>query len=339
MRVIEIPKIGDPSVLRVAERPDPIPAPGEVRIDTAYAGLNFAEVMARKGLYPDAPPPPSVLGYEASGIVDAVGDGVEEFKPGDRVMVLSRFGAHASKVCAPEAHFFKLPTSMSFEEAAALPVNYITAYHILFRVHRLLPGDTILIHMAAGGVGTAAIQLARTVPDVTILGTASAGKHDFIRELGCHHPIDYRREDYVERTRELTGGMGPDLIVDALGGTDWKRGYQLLRAGGLLVAFGWANMSQGKTRSPIKTAREFFRQPLLFAPKMMQENRGVAGVNMGHLWHEMARLRLEAKELLRLYEEGAYQPIIDSIHSFEDAANAHARLEEGANVGKVLLRP
>lgn len=339
MRVIEIPKIGDPSVLRVAERPDPKPGPGEVRIDTAYAGLNFAEVMARKGLYPDAPPPPSVLGYEASGIVDAIGEGVTELAIGDRVMVLSRFGAHASKVCAPAAHFFKIPDSMSFEEAAALPVNYITAYHILFRVHRLLPGDAILIHMAAGGVGTAAIQLARTVPDVTILGTASAGKHELIRGLGCDHPIDYRREDYVERAKELTGGMGPDLIVDALGGGDWKRGYHLLRSGGLLVAFGWANMSQGKKRSALKTAREFFRQPLLVAPKMMQENRGVAGVNMGRLWHELPRLRVEAEDLLRLYEEGAYKPIIDSIHSFEDAADAHARLEDGANIGKVLLKP
>lgn len=339
MRVIEIPQIGDPSVLRVEERPDPIPGPGEIRIDTAYAGLNFAEVMARKGLYPDAPPPPSVLGYEASGIVDAIGPGVEEFAIGDRVMVLSRFGAHASKVCAPSAHFFKIPESMSFEEAAAIPVNYITAYHILFRVHRLLPGDTILIHMAAGGVGTAAIQLARTVPDVTIVGTASAAKHDLIRELGCHHPIDYRREDYVERTKALTDGMGPDLIIDALGGADWKKGYHLLRAGGLLVAFGWANMSQGKKRSPLKTAREFFRQPLFAAPKMMQDNRGVAGVNMGHLWHELARLRLEVVELMRLYEEGAYRPIIDSIHAFEDAAKAHIRLEDGANIGKVLLRP
>jgi len=174
MQAIWITKHGGANVLEVREGPDPEPAAGEVRIKVRASGLNFAEVMARQGLYPDAPKTPCVVGYEVAGEVDAIGAGVTDVKVGDRVAAMTRFGGHASVVTAPEAQVFPMPESMSFEEGAALPVNYLTAYHMLFEIKRVRPGENVLVHMAAGGVGTAALQLCRTVEDVTTYGTCSA---------------------------------------------------------------------------------------------------------------------------------------------------------------------
>ncbi|MDH5491920.1 MAG: alcohol dehydrogenase catalytic domain-containing protein, partial [Myxococcales bacterium] len=177
MKAIWTTRRGRPEVLEVREGSIPEPGPGEVRIAVRAAGLNFAEVAARQGLYPDAPPLPAVLGYELAGTIDALGEGVETHARGARVAALMRFGAHASHVCVPAAQAFPIPEAMPFEEGAALPVNYVTAYHMLFRIRRLQPGETVLVHMAAGGVGTAALQLCRSVPDVRVIGTCSKGKH------------------------------------------------------------------------------------------------------------------------------------------------------------------
>src|SRR5574337_450707 len=214
MRAVWIPRTGGPEVLEVRETPDPVPRPGEVRVRVRAAGLNFAEVMARQGLYPDAPRLPCVMGYEVAGVVDAVGEGVREPAAGTRVLALTRFGGHAEAVCVPAQAAFPMPEAMSFEEGAALPVNYVTAWHMLFRVAALRPGETVLVHIAAGGVGMAALQLCRTVPGVVTIGTASAGKHEAIRREGCHHPIDYRAADWEAEARRITGGKGVDVVLD-----------------------------------------------------------------------------------------------------------------------------
>src|SRR5258708_4659383 len=184
MQAIWIKKFGGPDVLEVKQGPDPEPGPGQVRVSVRACGLNFAEVMARQGMYPDAPKPPCVVGYEGAGEVDAVGSGVARFKLGDRVVYMSRFGGHTSSIVLAEPQLFPMPEGMSFEEGAALPVNYLTAYHMLFAVRRIKAGDRVLVHMAAGGVGTAVLQLCRTVPDVVTIGTASAKKHDYVRSHG-----------------------------------------------------------------------------------------------------------------------------------------------------------
>src|SRR5690348_10904235 len=172
MRGVWITKAGGPEVLAVRETPDPQPQLGEVRIAVRAAGLNFAEVMARQGLYPDAPKPPCVVGYEVAGVVDALGTGAQGPDVGRRVMALVRFGGHADTVCAPAAQVLEIPDELGFEEAAALPVNYLTAYHMLFRVANLRPQERVLVHMAAGGVGLAVLQLCATVDAVTTFGTA-----------------------------------------------------------------------------------------------------------------------------------------------------------------------
>lgn len=339
MRAITITRHGGPDVLQVRESSDPTPSAGEVRIAVRACGLNFAEVMARQGLYPDAPKPPCVVGYEGAGVIDAVGPGVEGLAVGDRVLYLSRFGGHASQVCVPALQAVRMPEAMTFEQGAAIPVVYLTAYHMLFRVARVRPGERILVHMAAGGVGIAALQLARTVEGLTLFGTASASKHDRLRELGCDHPIDYRSVDYAAEVRRLTGGQGVDVVLDALGGPDWSKGFDLLREGGMLVAFGLANANAGKKRNLLHVLGQIVRVPRFSPMKLMDQNKAVAGVNVGHLWNRMDLMRDEIDEVVRLFEAGVVKPVIDGTYSFERAGEAHERLGQGKNVGKVILVP
>jgi NADPH:quinone reductase-like Zn-dependent oxidoreductase len=232
-----------------------------------------------------------------------------------------------------------MPDDLSFTDGAALPVNYLTAYHMLFRVANLRPGARVLVHMAAGGVGIAVLQLCRTVPDVITFGTASAAKHAVLREEGCTHPIDYRIEDYSARVRELTGGEGVDLVLDALGGRDWKRGLRLLRPVGQLIAYGFANLSAGERRSVPRLVGQLTGVPLLTPFGMMDRNHTVSGVNLGHLWSRSDLLREELAALLDLWRAGAIKPHIDGVYPFAEAAAAHRRIGERRNVGKVVLVP
>lgn len=340
MRAIWITKHGSTSVLEVRQTPDPEPGPGQVRVRARACGLNFAEIMARQGLYPDAPKPPTVVGYEVAGEVDALGAGVEDVAVGDRVAALCRFGGHADTVCVDAGQAFAMPDAMSFEEGAALPVVYLTAYHMLFEVARIQPGDSVLVHSAAGGVGTAVLQLCRTVDDVVTFGTASARKHDYVREHGCDHPIDYRTEDYAEVVRARTGGRGVKVVLDPLGGRDWKKGYDLLHASGVLVAFGFANMNtRGGGRSLLHVARQGMSVPMYTPMRLMNDNRAVAGVNLGHMWGETELFRRQGKALMALYEAGKIRPHVDATFPFSEAAEAHARLERGDNTGKIVLLP
>lgn len=339
MRAIFITKHGGPEVLEVREAPTPEPGAGQVRVAVELAGLNFAELSARQGLYPDAPKPPCVVGYEGSGVVEARGEGVTALAVGDRVAFMSRFGGHASHVVVPVDQALRMPESMSFEHGAAMPVNYLTAHHMLFEIARIRPGAHVLVHMAAGGVGTAALQLCRTVADVTTYGTASASKHDYVREHGCTHPIDYRNRDYVEEVRRLTDGRGVDVVLDALGGGDWRKGYGLLAPCGILVAFGLANSNTGGKRSLLNLIKQLVRVPRYSPMKLMDDNRTVSGCNMGHLWDEKALLRRQLEALVAMYEHGVVRPHVHAIHSFDQAAEAFGDIEHGRNLGKVLLRP
>jgi NADPH:quinone reductase-like Zn-dependent oxidoreductase len=339
MRAVWIMKAGGPEVLAVRETPDPEPDPGEVRVGVHAAGLNFAEVMARQGLYPDAPKPPCVVGYEVAGVVDALGPGAAGPRVGRRVLALVRFGGHADVVCAPAEQVLEIPDEMSFEEAAALPVNYLTAYHMLFRVACLRPAERVLVHMAAGGVGIAVLQLCATVGGVTTFGTASAAKHDVLRAEGCTHPIDYRSVDYLREVRRLTDGEGVDIVLDPLGGRDWKKAMSLLRPVGRLVAYGFANLASGERRNLISLARQAIGVPVLTPLGLMNRNRSISGVNIGHLWGQAAMLREELDALLALWRAGQIKPRIDAVLPFTSAAQAHQRITERRNVGKVVLVP
>jgi synaptic vesicle membrane protein VAT-1 len=338
MRAVWITRHGGPEVLEVREAPDPVPREGEVRIRVRAAGLNFAEVMARQGLYPDAPKPPCVVGYEVAGVVDAVGPGVARPPAGARVLALVRFGGHADTVCAPAASVLEMPEGATFEEAAALPVNYATAWLVIFRWASVRPGERVLVHMAAGGVGIAALQLLRTVPGVVVFGTASAAKHDAIRGEGCTHPIDYRTRDYAEEVRRLAGD-GVDVVLDPLGGKDTRKGFDLLRPGGRIVVYGFANVAGGDRRSLLRVLAQGARIPRFNPLEIMNRNRIVAGFNLGHLWNRLDLVRGALDELLALWRAGKVKPHVDSTFPLERAAEAHRRMQERKNVGKILLVP
>lgn len=339
MRGLWTTRHGGPETLEVRHSPDPEPGSGEVRVRVRAAGLNFADVMARQGLYPDAPPLPAILGYECAGEIDAVGSDVRGLSVADRVMAFTRFGGQCDSVCVPTDYVFRIPDALSFEHAAALPVSYLTAYHMLFNVARIRPGDHVLVHMAAGGAGTAALQLCRSVGGVVTYGTASARKHAYVRANGCDHPLDYHALDYAAEIARLTHGRGVDFVLDALGGQDWKKGYSLLRPGGQLIAFGFANMNKGGRRRLMHVVTQALRVPLYTPLKLLGENRGVAGVNMGHLWGETAMLRDVAQAILALYSQGRIAPHVHATFPFERAAEAHSLLESGNSLGKILLVP
>jgi len=339
VKAVWIPKYGSPDVLEVREDTDPTPGPGEVRVRVRASGINFAEIMARQGLYLDAPSPPMVVGYEVSGTIDQVGDGVVERSEGQRVLAMTRFGGYADVVCVDARQTFVMPDQMTFEEGAALPVTYAAAYHMLFNVLRLRTGDHVLIHQAAGGVGTAALQLARSIGGVTTYGTASTQKHDYTREHGCDHPIDYHLVDYVGEVRKLTEGRGVHGVLDAIGGDHWKRSYSLLRPSGSLVCYGWTRMRKEEKRRLAHVLGQFTRMPIWTPVKLMNDNKGVAGVNMGRLWDEKELIFEGFAALFQLYEQGQIKPHVDRTFSFDRAADAHAYIEAGQNHGKVLLIP
>jgi NADPH:quinone reductase-like Zn-dependent oxidoreductase len=339
MRAVWITSTAGPDGLQVRETPDPEPGPGQVRIRVHAAGLGFAEVMAAQGLYPDAPKRPCVVGYEVAGVVDAAGDGAGEHAIGSRVVALTHFGGHADVVCVPQGQVFAIPDGKDFAAAAALPVTYLTAYHMLFRVACVRPGERVLVHMAAGGVGTAVLQLCRTVPGLEVFGTASAPKHARLRAEGCTHPIDYRSTDYAAEVRRLTDGEGVDVVLDPLGGADWRKGLKLLRPCGRLVAYGFANLTSGQRRRPLHVLSRAAGTPLLTPLMLMNSNRTVSGVNIGRLWDRADVLREEFGEVIALWAAGTITPVVDSEYPFAKAAEAHRRILARQNTGKIVLTP
>ncbi len=337
MRQVWITKTGGPDVLEVREAPDPVPAYGEVRIRVQRAGINFADIMARLGLYPDAPKLPAVVGYEVAGTIDMVGADVEDFKPGDEVLAFTRFGGYSDMVCVPALQALKRPAGMSADEGAALPVNYITAYQMLVASGRVGPGDRVLIHQAAGGVGLAALDICRIFGAETY-GTASAGKHDFLRERGLGHPIDYRNRDFAEEIMLLTTGKGVNLALDPVGGESWRKSWEVLAPAGRLIMFGFSSMAQ-EERSLRRVVQGLLSTPWFkFNPlNLMNTNKGIIGVNVGHLWHETAMLRGWMEEVLRWYGEGKIRPCVDRVFPLAEAGAAHQYIQDRKNIGKVLL--
>ncbi|HEX2392879.1 MAG TPA: zinc-binding dehydrogenase [Solirubrobacterales bacterium] len=343
MRAVVLTGTGGPEVLQVQERPDPVAGPGEVRIAVRAAGINFADTMARVGLYPDAPKPPCVLGYEVAGEVESVGEGVSEFSPGDRVMAGTRFGGQAELVVVPAAQLLALPERFTFQQGAAFPVNYGTAYAALVLMGGLRAGQRVLVHAAAGGVGTAAIQIARNT-GAEVFGTASAAKHEWILAHGADHAIDYRSQDFEAEVRRLTGGKGVDLAIDALGPASFRKDYRLLRPGGRLVMFGLSEASSSGARNLPAALRSLVSMPLATMPwwkslNVMNENKGVFGLNMLSWWDREGSLDRVTEPLLEDVAAGRLEPVVAEGFPFERAGAAHEFITQRRNVGKVVLLP
>jgi NADPH:quinone reductase-like Zn-dependent oxidoreductase len=333
MRAVVITKYGPPEVLQVQERPAPArPLGGQVTVDVAAAGINFADTMARVGLYPDAPKPPVVVGYEAAGTVSAVGPGVEGLEPGQRVMAGTRFGGHAEQILVKAADVVPLPDELSFEQGAAIPVNYSTAWAGLIRYGTLQPGERVLIHAAAGGVGIAATQIAKRA-GAEVYGTASPGKHDACRGFGVDHAVDYTRSGWERDLPQF------DVIMDAIGGKSFRTGYNLLAPGGRLVAFGASSVMSGERRNLITAARAAARMPRFNLIKQMSASKAVIGLNMLTLWDHAGTLEPWISPLRKMLDDGTISPVVAEAFPFDRAADAHRFIAERRNVGKVVLVP
>jgi NADPH:quinone reductase-like Zn-dependent oxidoreductase len=338
MRQIVTTANGDIDVLKVQEKPDPTPAEGEVAIRVRAAGLNFADILARQGLYPDGPPKPCVMGYEVSGVVEAVGKNVDNSFLGKSVVAMTRFGGQSEMVAVTATQIFEKPDNLTFEQAAAIPVNYLTAYALLVVMGSLHAGESVLIHNAGGGVGLAALDIAKHIGAVTY-GTASPGKHKFLAERGLDHAIDYRKRDWLPDLQKLTDGRGVDLIIDPIGGAHWKKSYAALRHTGRLGMFGVSTASANGYAGKLKLLKAAIQMPWFHPLGLLNKNHGVFGLNLGHMWHEPEKVAVWMREILRGVDEGWVRPHVDQAFRFEDVGKAHRHLEERKNIGKVVLVP
>jgi NADPH:quinone reductase-like Zn-dependent oxidoreductase len=337
MRAAVLPRTGGCEVFEIQEWPEPSIGPGRVLIRVHAAGINFADLMARQGLYPDAPELPAVLGYEVAGEVEAVGDDVESVAVGDRVMAATRFGGYAEHVSVRERDVFAMPGDWSFEEGAAFPVVYGTAYASLIAFGNLRAGERLLVQAAAGGVGIAATQIGKLL-GAEIYGTASASKHDAIREFGVQHPIDYRDKDFAEEVRRISGEERPlDLIVDGIGARSWKDGYRLLRPGGRLVMIGASSFVSGEKRNLPKAAANLARVPRFNPIKLSSESISVIGLNMLRLWDARGTLDEYVEPLMQWIGQGLLRPVVAEAFPLERVGEAHRYLNQRKNVGKVVL--
>lgn len=336
MKQVWIIATGGPEKLQLREAPDVQPRAGELRIRVRASGINFADILARKGLYPDAPKLPAVVGYEVSGTVDAVGAEVDRAWIGKDVFALTRFRGYADTVLVPAIQTFEKPAALSFEQAAAIPVNYLTAWQLLVVMGALKASETVLIHNAGGGVGLAAIDIARHV-GATIYGTASARKHAFLKQRGLHEAIDYTRLDWTREVARLTQGRGVELIIDPLGGSEWKKSYRALRHTGRLGMFGASTATESRLPGPLKLLGVGLGMPWFNPVGLMNRNRSVFGVNLGHLWHEAPKIESWMKALVDGVKAGWIRPHVDRTFPLAQAGAAHAYIEARSNTGKVVL--
>ena len=335
MRQMVIPRHGDADVFEIREAPTPAPGEGEIRIRVRAAGINFSDILARIGLYPDAPKPPVVVGYEVAGVVDAVGPGVIHPHDGDRVVALTRFGGYSDYVVVPASQAYLFPDRLSDAEAAAVPVTYLTAAIALYRMAALTAGETVLVHNAGGGLGIAATQLAR-LRRATIIGTASAGKHDALRSFGVQHAIDYRNADVEAEVKRLTKGRGVDVILDPIGGASFNASYRMLAPLGRLVMLGISSMS-GERRNAWRVLRSWWRMKAFEPLSLINKNRGVFGLNVGHLWDERRQLQPIMELMMTELSAGRLEPIVARTFPLERVADAHRFIQNRSNIGKVVL--
>jgi NADPH:quinone reductase-like Zn-dependent oxidoreductase len=338
MKQVWIPRIGEPEVLELREAPDPEPKPGEVRVRVKAAGINFADILARMGLYPDSPKLPAVVGYEVAGVVEGVGEGVGDVRDGDRVACTTRFGGYSDVVCVPEAAVRGIPANLDFAGAASIPVNYLTAWLMLVRLGNVRSGDRVLVHACAGGVGLAAVQVCRHF-GAEVIGTASAAKHERLREMGVAACIDYRTQDFQIEVKKLTEGRGVDIALDAVGGESFRKSYKCLADLGRLFIFGASSLAPGTRRSWVSALTGLSKMGSFKPLQLMRHNKGVYGVNLGHLWHQREELAAMLSEILGRFADGTFTPVVDRSFPFAEAAAAHRYIQERKNFGKVILVP
>jgi synaptic vesicle membrane protein VAT-1 len=343
MRAMVVRKYGAPEVFEPREVPDPQPKAGEALIRVKTIGVNFADLLQRMGIYPGTPKPPFVPGLEIAGVVEKISDSSggkpEEGEPlrvGEAVVAFTQFNAYAAWAAVPVRQVYRLPAGMPFDDAAAIPVNYLTAYHSMFTMGNLQTGDRVLVHGAAGGVGIAAVQLARA-RGLVIFGTAGPTKQEYLRKIGVDHAIDYEKNDFVEVVRKFAPD-GIEMVMDPIGGKCFSRSYKCLGPTGRLVVYGLSAAAgpDGK-RSLTRGLKTLAQIPRFHPMKLMNDNISVIGVHLGRLLPRGALLRGELDEIFRMYATGKIKPVIGKSFPLVEAAAAHRYIQERKNIGKVIL--
>ncbi|MBL4652263.1 MAG: zinc-binding dehydrogenase [Flavobacteriales bacterium] len=334
MKAIHLIKNGTAvSAFQTKEIDAPKPKQGEVLIKVAAFGLNYADVMARNGLYADAPPLPSVLGYEAVGTIEQIGTEVADFEIGQKVIAFTRFGAYAEYCIADQRAIALLPENISNGEAVALATQYCTAYYSAVEMVNLHEGDNVLIHAAAGGVGTALIQLVKQ-KGCTIYGTAgSQEKLDYLKQQGVDFPINYRKEDFAECIQKLNVKM--DVIFDPVGGSSFKRDKTILAHGGRIICFGGSERSSGGIIQTLKFVLGFgFMSPI----GLLMKSQSIIGVNMLRIAdHKPHVLQRVINAVVELYKQSKIKPHVGGNFKASQIAEAHDFLENRKSIGKIVV--
>jgi len=313
----------------------PKPKAGEVQISVAAFGLNFADVMARKGMYQDAPPLPSVLGYDVAGVVSEIGEGVTTLKVGDRVTAMTRFGGYAEVVVTDQRAAAKIADNIDYATATALTTQYCTAYFAAAEMVNLNRGDSVLIHSGAGGVGSALIQYALH-KGCTVFSTAgSDAKVALLQQNGVHYPINYNTQDFEAIIKRTTNNAGVDVIFDAVGGSYVRKGFNTLAHGGRIVCYGAADLSSKNIFGKLKAALAFgIYHPVVF----MMNSKSMIGVNMLRIAdNKQDVLQRCLKNVIELTNQGVFKPDIGKVFPVAELASAHEFLENRGSTGKIAL--
>lgn len=336
MRAIELKKYGGPEVLVPAVVRDPAPDRGEVLIRTSFAGLNYAEILSRKGLYGWAPKLPYVLGMECSGVIEEVGEGVDPSRIGQRVMAGAKCGAYAEKITVLERNALPLIEGFGMEDGASFLVNYMTAWVSLFNMAKVQAGEKVLITAAAGGVGTAAVQLASRAGCEVYGMAGSARKIDLIKSLGAREGFNYRNSDCFKDLLAHSGGV--DVVLEMVGGAVFRRSLQVLNPFGRIVVAGFASLDLNKWNplSWIKTWRDI---PRAHVGELAQRSIAVMSSHLGYLLErEPEKMEQVYTGLKHFVLEHDVKPVIGKVFPFNQASDAHEYIESRKSTGKVLLR-
>ena len=316
--------------------PDPYPGRGEVRIHIQSIGLNYAEVLSRKGLYVWAPKLPYVPGMEAYGEIDRIGEGVKNRQTGEKVIVGTQYGSYAEKLVIKEKYALPALHFFTADENASIAVNYMTAWVALFEMAHIKPSDSILIHAAAGGVGTAAVQLAKHY-GCTVYGTTSNHKKfKILTELNIDKPINYVTEDFEEEILHSTDGKGVDVILEMVGGEVFRKSLNVLQPFGRVVIAGFASINLKKW-NPVSWGKTWYDLPRISLKHMAQNSYSVMAFHLGYLLpHNRLMNRIWA-DLITFVKSNNIHPVIGHTYKFEDIPAAHELMESRNSIGKIII--
>ncbi|WP_020075087.1 NAD(P)H-quinone oxidoreductase [Cryocola sp. 340MFSha3.1] len=324
MRAVVVPEPGEADALTIAERTDPVPAAGEVRIRVTAAGLNGADLSQRRGYYPSPPGAPDWPGLEVSGVVDAVGDGVDAWQVGDRVCALLPGGGYAELVTVDAGLVLPVPDTVDLVEAAGLPEVAATVWSNVFALGKLAAGEALLVHGGSSGIGTMAIQLGRALGADVIATAGSEEKAAFCREVGAHAAVDYRTQDFVEAARAFTDGRGVDVVLDIVGGAYIARDLDALATGGRILSIAVRDRTPAAVDMGLLMRKRASIHGTTLRARPLAERVAIIAAVRANVWPLLA--------------DGRVRPVIDSVFPLEDASAAHRRMESSAHRGKILLR-